>query len=893
LGLALLLGLLSAWPVSPAALLAADAATGKTAEKPSPWGDFAEANFPFVSSVIDARNVGEISSQDNLTPRGLVLNLGSGIWAGFDTDLLRVAAIWDGGSVTAIAGAPRSYHSPFLGARPRGEFPTPDGTVWLANGIYPGWQLGDRFSSTDPREPQPSPEEVGRGSLTPDLGQFRGLKMTREGVRLDYTVGGTPVHEWMRASGTGPTRRVERRFRVSPSPQPLLLVVARITKATTQPGFVRILGEAEARSVQLRQEPEAWTVQVAPHTEPVEFVVALHPEEAGGQTKANDLLADYDAPASTRWPEEVVTQGVLANAAEAFVVDRVPLPLDNPWRRQVRLGDIQFFPNGRAAAVTVDGDVWLIDGLEGNLEKVRWRRFASGLHEPISLTIRDEEIFVFDRNGIWRLQDTNGDGEADVYHMFANFFTQTSDVSDLPNSIKLAPDGTFVISKGGQRRKTFSRDTGTVMRIATDGRSGKILGHGFRQPFVGVHPKTGMITASDQDGHNVPATPLYILTEVRDHGYPRRKTIPQILEKAHLPTEYSPLLEEPVVWMPRSTNSSGITQVWLTDAKMGPLNDALIHVGYNRPELLVVRLDQRTPRQQAAVMSFTRDLRFPPLSGSVNPRDGQLYIAGFNLNTTARISDGLARVRYTGKPYLMPQEVVAMDQGLLLRFDVPLDPKQAVDPDNYTVARWNYKRTPNYASPPYRPDGSMGRDAMIPSSAYLSADGKSVFIGLPNMQPGMMQLHVEWKIATREGASAKGEAVTSPFELARFIPQHEGFGDFAVDLTPSTKVRPAIEEPISPTAGARLARSIGCYACHSTDGTKGLGPTWKGLAGSLRTLKTGEELLADEEYLRESILHPAAKVVEGYEEGMPGFAGIMGEAQIKSLVLYIQSLQFK
>jgi glucose/arabinose dehydrogenase len=52
--------------------------------------------------------------------------------------------------------------------------------------------------------------------------------------------------------------------------------------------------------------------------------------------------------------------------------------------------------------------VWTIDGLTGDLTRVTWRRFASGLHEPLSLTVRNGELFVFDRNGIWRLRDTDG-----------------------------------------------------------------------------------------------------------------------------------------------------------------------------------------------------------------------------------------------------------------------------------------------------------------------------------------------------------------------------------------------------------------------------------------------------------------------------------------------------
>ncbi len=60
------------------------------------WADWVEPDFPFFSSVLDAREVGEGFPKDNLTPRGLILNLGHNLWACFDTDLLRIACIWQG-----------------------------------------------------------------------------------------------------------------------------------------------------------------------------------------------------------------------------------------------------------------------------------------------------------------------------------------------------------------------------------------------------------------------------------------------------------------------------------------------------------------------------------------------------------------------------------------------------------------------------------------------------------------------------------------------------------------------------------------------------------------------------------------------------------------------------
>src|SRR4029434_1684 len=119
-------------------------------------------------------------------PRALVLRVGSDVWAAFDVDLIRVAAIWRGNGVTAVGLAPGASHHPDK-KTPGGQspLPEPDGPVWLANGIYPGWQIGKTVSLVDPREPAPSPEEVGRGPLAEELGRFKAIRQVDRGVVLE------------------------------------------------------------------------------------------------------------------------------------------------------------------------------------------------------------------------------------------------------------------------------------------------------------------------------------------------------------------------------------------------------------------------------------------------------------------------------------------------------------------------------------------------------------------------------------------------------------------------------------------------------------------------------------------------------------------------------------
>ncbi len=84
----------------------------------------------------------------------------------------------------------------------------------------------------------------------------------------------------------------------------------------------------------------------------------------------------------------------------------------------------------------------------------------------------------------------------------------------------------------------------------------------------------------------------------------------------------------------------------------------------------------------------------------------------------------------------------------------------------------------------------------------------------------------------------------------------------------------------------------GCIACHSADGVlEGkLGPTFKDLYGAVRPLEDGTEVMADDAYLLESIMNPAVKIVGGYEVAMASYQGVLSEAEVTSLVLFIKSL---
>jgi cytochrome c oxidase subunit 2 len=89
--------------------------------------------------------------------------------------------------------------------------------------------------------------------------------------------------------------------------------------------------------------------------------------------------------------------------------------------------------------------------------------------------------------------------------------------------------------------------------------------------------------------------------------------------------------------------------------------------------------------------------------------------------------------------------------------------------------------------------------------------------------------------------------------------------------------------------GAKLFQDLACTNCHKADGT-GRCPSLVGLFGKTVQLSGGGSVKADEAYIRESILQPAAKVVAGYQPVMPTFQGLVTEEGVLQLVEYVKSL---
>ena len=89
--------------------------------------------------------------------------------------------------------------------------------------------------------------------------------------------------------------------------------------------------------------------------------------------------------------------------------------------------------------------------------------------------------------------------------------------------------------------------------------------------------------------------------------------------------------------------------------------------------------------------------------------------------------------------------------------------------------------------------------------------------------------------------------------------------------------------------GAKLYASKACITCHSLDGSKLTGPTFKGVFGHSVKLADGSTVTVDEEYIRRSILDPRAQVVAGFEPVMPVFAGTVSPEDVDALIAFLKA----
>lgn len=170
--------------------------------------------------------------------------------------------------------------------------------------------------------------------------------------------------------------------------------------------------------------------------------------------------------------------------------------------------------------------------------------------------------------------------------------------------------------------------------------------------------------------------------------------------------------------------------------------------------------------------------------------------------------------------------------------------------------------------------------------------------GIRTMPPYAHQVKVEdrWAIVAYIRALQRSQHVPESdmerydVDLTQLREQYEIRMQAEQEAAEAAEKAAGADEEVSAARGEEMfTTTLGCQACHSIDGTDGIGPTLAGIMGREETMQDGTTLTVDEEYLVESIVSPNAKVVEGYQPVMAPFS-YLSSAEVESLIEYIKTL---
>jgi len=442
-----------------------------------------------------------------------------------------------------------------------------------------------------------------------------------------------------------------------------------------------------------------------------------------------------------QWPQWLETSGELGTQTP-FATDRLTIPFVNPHGTLFFITAHDFFTDGSAAIATMTGEIWLVKGIDESLSKLRWKRFATGLHQPLGLKIINKQIHVLGRDQITRLHDLNSDDEADFYECVTSAMTTSPGGHDFIVGLESDAQGRFYFASGNQG----------VCRI-TNRTQLDILATGFRNPNgLSLSPDARFITTSVQEGDWTPATSICQIELGKNDG-------------AHFgaggPNDgQSP---EPVLmYLPRGEDNSASSQTFITSEKWASLKGEgnLIHLSSGGGSAWLVMRQNVKGRWQAAAFRISGNFDSGPQCARFNPNDGHLYVNGMQGWGSYTPKDGcLQRVRFTGGDQPVPVGFEARDNGVLIRFN------QAVkDADAATCFAqcWNYKYGPQYGSPEYsvKYADTPGHDPLEVRSVQKLDGGKTLFLEIPQLIPAS-QIHLH--LSTGHDLFLTAHALAEPF----------------------------------------------------------------------------------------------------------------------------------
>lgn len=486
-------------------------------------------------------------------------------------------------------------------------------------------------------------------------------------------------------------------------------------------------------------------------------------------------------------------------------------PLSVPNEIVLETSGILPLPGKRLLVTTRRGEVWFVDGAYDEKAQPTFSLFASGLHEPLGIVAAPpggkKGYYVAQREEVTRLDDSDGDGRADVFETVAKLPISGS-YHEYAFGPVLAPNGNFRVTLNvafGSATQAPVPWRGWMMEITPDGQMTPIAA-GLRSPAGFMVTSQGDWFASENQGEWVGSGRITHLEPGDFAGHPasltwsrlpgstvrlRSDDIRDFEEPMHEVAKRVAGLKPPAVWLPHTI--FGISNAGMIEdrsqGKFGPFAGQFFVGDQGQSKIVRVSLEKIKGVWQGAGYAFREGFD----SGIIRLAQGDdgSFFAGESARGWGSVGpkqEGLERLVWTGEVPFEIKEVRAQPDGFVLTFTRPVDRARAEKLESYRVAGFTYLYHKAYGSAP------VNRMACPVRKVIVSPDGLSVRIGTVCLREGYIH---EIKLAGLR-ASAGGEGLLHPtayYTLNRFP-------DGARIIPPEPNEREICVAPIPATASA-------------------------------------------------------------------------------------------
>lgn len=405
-------------------------------------------------------------------------------------------------------------------------------------------------------------------------------------------------------------------------------------------------------------------------------------------------------------------------AAESDYYRIITLPI--PENIKLEVGGLAPLPDGRLAACTRRGEVWIISNpyMQGSRVPT-FKKFASGLHEPLGLMWHPKGYFLCTQRGeVTKLIDNDGDEVADEYRSFYKW-PLSGNYHEYSYGPVLLPDGDMVITLNLDwvgYGASLAKWRGWMLKLTEKGEMTP-WATGLRSPAGFGVLRDGSIFYTENQGDWVGSGRMTHLEKGDFAGNPAglrwtsEPGSPLTLKPEDVPSTGKPMFEVaktvknlkvPAVWFPHTLMgiSTSDFKEDTTNGAFGPFAGQVFVGDQGHSKIMRVALEKVNGEWQGACFPFREGFQ-SGIIRTVWGQDGSMFVGMTSRGwaSTGKSDYGIQRLVWTGKTPFEMKTIRSKPDGFEVTFTVPVDRKTAENPESYSLNSFTYKYHKTYGSP--------------------------------------------------------------------------------------------------------------------------------------------------------------------------------------------------